>query len=289
MEIHRSRDGSELAVLAATWELNPRISFEALASEFRANPLKAWRNYGSVVTHGHEAAIKEPDAVLNRQNLSRDTPWVLSKDCYADWFRGRRGVRYFMHFDLSKNRDSTGLALVHRERDGRLVVDFMWQHRAPEGRDISYSLLRERYVYPLAGRAFHLECVSFDGFQSDETRQVLEERGIHTDYCSADKDTGPYDTLIDYVITDRCDYYSYPVFVRELEELRLVDGNEVRPSEAVQERRPRQQGCQRRGRLRLLHGGAGRSWTTRAPIRAASPSSASPARAGAAGPSGSEL
>jgi hypothetical protein len=210
--------------LAATWELNPRISFEALASEFRANPLKAWRNYGSVVTHGHEAAIKEPDAVLKRQNLSRDTPWVLSKDTYADWFRGRRGLRYFMHFDLSKNRDATGLALVHRERDGRLVIDFMWSHRAPEGRDISYSLLRERYVYPLAGRSFPLECVSFDGFQSDETRQVLEEKGIHTDYCSADKDTGPYDTLIDYVITDRCDYYSYPVFVRELEELRLVDG-----------------------------------------------------------------
>lgn len=226
MEIWRSKDGSEIAIIAATWELKPSVTFESLASEFKANPAKAWRNYGSVVTSGFEAAIKEPNAVLSRVNLSRDTPWRLAGDDggYAEWFRGRRGVRYFMHFDLSKNRDATGIALVHRERDGRLVVDFMWQHRAREGFDINYGLLRERYVYPLIGRGFHLECVSFDGFQSDETRQVLEERGIHTDYCSADKDTGPYDTLIDYVLTDRCDFYSYPVFVRELEELRLVNG-----------------------------------------------------------------
>lgn len=225
MEIWRTKDGSEIAVVAATWELNPRITFEALASEFQANSVKAWRNYGSIVTHGFEAAIKEPNAVLNRVNNSRETPWVLSGDGdYKEWFRGKRGTRYFMHLDLSKNRDATGIALLHRERSGHLFIDFMWQHRARDGFDINYAQLRERFIYPLLGRGFHLECVSFDGFQSDETRQVLEERGIHTDYCSADKNSGPYDTLIDYVLTDRCDFYSYPVFVRELEELRFING-----------------------------------------------------------------
>jgi hypothetical protein len=227
VEIWRSKDYSEIAVIAATWELKPSVTFESLASEFKANSVKAWRNYGSVVTHGFEAAIKEPNAVLNRVNHSRGVgPWRLAGESggYLDDFRGRRGLRYFMHFDLSKNRDATGIALVHRERDGRLVVDFMWQHRPRPGFDVNYAELREKYVYPLLGRGFHLECVSFDGFQSDETRQVLEERGIHTDYCSADKDTGPYDTLIDYVLTDRCDFYNFPVFVRELEELRFVNG-----------------------------------------------------------------
>jgi hypothetical protein len=211
--------------VAATWEMNPKITFEALASEFQGNAVKAWRNYGSIVTHGFEAAIKEPNAVLSRVNGSRDTPWLLAGDGgYAEWFRGRRGVRYFMHLDLSKNRDATGIALLHRERSGHLSIDFMWQHRAREGFDINYAHLRERYIYPLLGRGFHLECVTFDGFQSDETRQVLEEKGIHTDYCSADKSSGPYDTLIDYVLTDRCDFYSYPVFIRELEELRFING-----------------------------------------------------------------
>jgi|PlaIllAssembly_1097288.scaffolds.fasta_scaffold02258_2 hypothetical protein len=224
MEILRSTDGSEIGIVAATWELNPKVTFDSLADEFKRNPSKAWRNYGSVISTSIDAAIKEPDAVLRRVNLARPSPWDLRLNQFAAWFAPRYGTRYFLHFDLSRNRDATGVALCHREKNGVLVVDFMLQHRAIAGKNINFAELRERYVYPLVAKGFHLQCVSFDGFQSDETRQVLEERGLHTDHCSADKSTDAYDTLIEYLFSDKLDFYSYPVFTQEFEELRLIDG-----------------------------------------------------------------
>jgi len=49
MEIWVSKDLSDVAVVAATWELNHKITFESLAKEFETNPTQAWRNYGSKI------------------------------------------------------------------------------------------------------------------------------------------------------------------------------------------------------------------------------------------------
>ena len=62
MDVWHSPEGTEIAVIATTWELNPKITFESLADEFKRNPQKAWRNYGSVVTLNIEAAIKDMGA-----------------------------------------------------------------------------------------------------------------------------------------------------------------------------------------------------------------------------------
>lgn len=224
MEIWRTKDGSEIAVKAATWELNPKITFESLADDFQRNPVLAWRNYGSEVKHNLEAALKDPNAVINAVNHGRAVPWDFARSTIPGWLRGRRGVRYFIHFDLSKNRDATGIALVHREANGTIVVDFMLRYEAEVGKNISFSFLRETYVYAFTQRGFHIECVTYDGFQSDETRQVLEEKGYATDYVSADRDTAAYDTLIDLLLNKRLDFYQYPPFIREMEELKLVNG-----------------------------------------------------------------
>lgn len=224
MEIWQSPDGSEIAVTAATWEMNPKITFESLAAEFQRNPVKAWRNYGSVVTLNIEAAIKDTDAVLRHANTLREDPWDAVRNRFKVWFRGRPGVRYFLHFDLSKNRDATGIGLSHRERTGVSVVDFMHRVESVMGQDINYGKLREDYIYELTNRGFHLQLITYDGFQSVETQQVLKEKGYETDQCSADKTTEPYDTLIEQVLGQRIDYYVHPTFIRELEELKLVNG-----------------------------------------------------------------
>jgi len=58
MEILRSTDGSEIGIVAATWELNPKVTFDSLADEFKRNPSKAWRNYGSVISTSIDAASR---------------------------------------------------------------------------------------------------------------------------------------------------------------------------------------------------------------------------------------
>lgn len=224
MEVYQSQDGAKIGVVAATWHLNPKVTFHSLAPEFRKNPVLAWRNYGSVVAFSIQSAVKDKQVILAHTNTLRENPWDVSRETFQPWFRGRPGRRYFLHFDLSKNRDATGIALVHREDNLIPVVDFMHRVQAPFGKDINYAYLRDTFVYGLTGRGFAIQQITYDQWQSVETRQVLAEKGYLTDEVSAEKSTGPYDTLIEQVLTKALDYYEHPAFRRELEELRLIDG-----------------------------------------------------------------
>lgn len=220
MEVYRSVDGSEVAVVAATWELNPRISFESLAPEFQKNPTKAWRNYGSRVSGvGGQTALKDPGIMLRRINFSRRDPWDYARDQFYPDFRGRRDREYYIHIDLAQNKDAAGIACAHREPTGVAVVDFMHAHRARPGQDIQFAEIREKYIYALHARGFHIRLVTLDQWQSIEFRQVLSGQGWLTDEQSADKTTAPYDTLIEMLGTDRIDYYNEPQFIREMQAL----------------------------------------------------------------------
>jgi hypothetical protein len=223
LEIHRSRSGDEIAVIGATWHFNDKITFDSLADEFKKNPLLAWRNYGSVIHADMHGAVMDKTVFLRHVNGTRHNPWDLLRDQYSESFVGRRGMKYFMHFDLALNRDKVGIAIVHREGE-ITVVDFLHQHQPRAGHDVNFADLREKYVYPLRSRNFFLACISFDGFQSAETRQVLAEKGYTTDYCSADRTKEPYDTLIELILGHRLDYYLLEVFIKEMENLQLVDG-----------------------------------------------------------------
>lgn len=229
MQIFRSKDGAEVAVVAATWELNPKITVASLADEFKTNRAKALKNYASIVTHNVEAAIKDPDMVLRAVNTARSNPYDFTRKKFFEWFRGIPGVRYFIHFDMSLSGDATGVAMTHRLSSGKVILDFMLRVEVPFGRNINFAQLREDFVYEMTKRGFHIQLVTYDGFSSLETRQVLEEKGYLTDHESADKDTDAYDSLIELIAntsdTDRrFDFYSYPIFIIEMEELKLVNG-----------------------------------------------------------------
>ena len=220
MQVHRSRDGSEIAVTAATWELNSKISFESLQPELQRNPAQFWRNYGSKV--GGEAngtAIRDSTLILQHVNLTRADPWDYAKNTLHPWVRGRRGLRYFMHFDLAKNGDRAGIALAHIEATGVAVLDFLHAVSAKPGQNIDFEGLRD-LVFLFHSRGFVIELVTYDQWQSEDSRQQLEKKNFKTDYRSADRTPAPYDTLIEMLIAGRLDYYNHPLFLREMKALR---------------------------------------------------------------------
>jgi len=191
-----------------------------LAGEFKRNPAQAWRNYGSVVTGALvDAAIRDKAQVLYHVNTMRMSPWDLQRNKLHEWVRGKRGVRYFFHFDLAKNKDAAGIACVHLERTGVVTVDFMHRIAALPGKNIDFDQLRG-FVYLFTERGFHVELVTYDQWQSEDSRQTLEKKGYKTDYRSADKSSAPYDTTIEMLLSGRLDYYSHPIFIREMESLR---------------------------------------------------------------------
>jgi hypothetical protein len=225
IEVYRSEDGAELAVVAATWHLQPKTTFESLKMEFERDSVKAWRNYGSKLTGSSESPLRDPQTVNALANRDRVTPWDHERHAFHPWFQGVPGAVYFIHLDLAKNHDSAGLALCHRDAQTRkIVVDFMDGVVGKNGGEIQIADLRELYIYELTRRGFHIQMVSYDQWQSLESQQILRRQGYEVEECSADKTMEPYDTLFDVLLTGQLDYYLHPQFVRELQGIRRVGG-----------------------------------------------------------------
>lgn len=177
MEVWQSLEGTEIAIVAASWHLNDKITFTGLADEFRRDPVKAWRNYGSRVQFSMETALKDPTILDQRVNTARTDPYRAESRRFEPWFRGKPGALYFLHIDLAKNKDGAGVGLVHQEpaldhtgrpilREDRPVwrnvVDLVHREVAPFGAEIDFSWVREQFVFELVRRGFNLRLVTTD-------------------------------------------------------------------------------------------------------------------------------
>lgn len=232
IEIYRSANGSEMAVVAATWHLQPKVRFEDLAHFFKDDEAKAWRNYGSKVKGGVDTdALKDKTIVNAQANRTRLHPWNEDRQEFEPWFRGEPGVNYFIHIDLAKNHDAAGIALGHKvRRSSRVVLDFLHAVHALGGRDIQIADVRNTFVYGLTARGFRIKGVSYDQWQSLESQQELAARGYEVKELSADKTKAPYDTLIGLLKANNLDYYLHPQFIREMEKLKKYDKKYDHPS-----------------------------------------------------------
>jgi phage terminase large subunit-like protein len=111
-------------------------------------------------------------------NTSRPSPFDPVRKKFYEWFRGKAGRHYFVHVDHSVSQDNTGMAMVHREPTGSIVVDWMWAEMVPEGRKISFAAIRE-YIYELRSHGFLIEQVTFDQFMSENTPSSGREELPH--------------------------------------------------------------------------------------------------------------
>jgi hypothetical protein len=92
--------------------------------------------------------------------------------------------------------------------------------------EIDFARLRE-LIADLRRRGYRLAQVSFDGWQSVDSRQILRRQGFRTALVSVDRDLGPYETLKELVNTGRLHFPRYEPLLQELKRLELVDGRKV--------------------------------------------------------------
>jgi hypothetical protein len=131
------------------------------------------------------------------------------------------GAVYAMHADLAVRKDCAGIAMAHvrnwdeqevigsddtgtdvlmTERRPFVVVDFVIKYEADLGanppREIQVRWARELCL-ELRRRGFNIRWFSFDGFQSADSMQILEQNGIESKRVSTDLSTEPYRGLRD--------------------------------------------------------------------------------------------
>lgn len=142
-------------------------------------------------------------------------------------FRPVKGARYAMHGDLALNGDAAGVAMAHvvdwteqdqmaagehgeehvfRQRRPNVKVDFVIAYTA----DIGATPAREIQIrwgrllaFELTRRGFNVRRFTFDGYESVDSRQILESKGIEAERVSTDLSTEPWRNLRDVMYEGR--------------------------------------------------------------------------------------
>lgn len=203
-------------------------------SAFRRNPVKALRDLAGIPPEATDPFITLTERIDRCQELwheryGEDSPVTSSpvNPQFEPWFRADSQIKRVAHVDIatSGDGDAMGIAVAHIpgivEVDGEekplIVFDALMRIHAPSGSEIMLSDMR-RILYRLRDDlGFELKLVTFDGFQSTDSIQLLRKSRIMTDYLSVDKSKQPYEDLREGIYDERILFPRYMTSLNEVD------------------------------------------------------------------------
>ena len=246
------RDTNEMEKEIAAGTYVPRVLWKipiSFLSEFNRDSLKAKRDLGAEPTRTIQAYYPDPFIASKRVNMAREVPYDEQTKSFKDWFKcTNKAYPRFIHVDLATKKDAVGIAMGYRsgyttvdgEMRPKVYMDLMLRIQAPNKGEIMFTDVRQ-IIYTLQDLGFPIGQVSFDGWQSVDSIQILRTRGINATMLSVDRTIEPHETLKSCLQDDRLDYYRYTVldkagtpdekyrniFEDEISSLELLDGKKV--------------------------------------------------------------
>lgn len=205
---------------------------------FRRNRNKAWRDFGAV-------ASLALDPYFGEEEYAR-----LAGIVGAGWYNSPdlsnlspEPAEYAVHVDIGLKRDALGFCLAKIRDDGgadvKAILRVVCAKRAEQLRKknepfdlvIGHDQVQleevRQIIYRLTDRGFFIGSVSFDGFQSIDSIQQLQNRGYDAKMISCDRDMKAYDTFKDFVNTGRFTSCRHDFFLLECSRLEQKDGKKV--------------------------------------------------------------
>lgn len=146
------------------------------------------------------------------------------------------------HVDLGLTKDACGIAIGHvagikvvdrmnpetEEMEIEVLpviaIDLVLRIVAPPNGEIEFAKIRELLSSLRDHYSLNIKYVTFDGFQSVDSRQILRRQGFQTDYLSVEK-IEPYRALRDCLYDGRLLLPNHQFLLRELAELEMVRHN----------------------------------------------------------------
>lgn len=214
-----------------------RVPIE-LKSGFEMNIIRSLQDLGGVSTTTSGKLFNSP-AVFNDCIDSRfKHPFVAQEIVIAtgdnmqikDYLR--EGVGFadkekprYIHIDQSTTTDSTGITSVYIDsiieeegvRKPIYGVDFMLRINPPKPpKKIAIYKIRNFVVYLRDVVGINMGKVTYDIFNSEESRQILEELGFNVAYRSVDRNDKAYLDLVEIMYEKRLKMYDYPILRHEL-------------------------------------------------------------------------
>ena len=199
--------------------------------DFGRNPQRALRDLAARPTEAYAAYFTDAEALEACCDLPGPPPLDEHGRWREDFHAPDRRAR-FLHVDLGLKHDACGLAMVHcepgaqRPEEPEVYADLLCRFSAPPGGEVDFARVRE-LIGDLRRRGFQIAQVSFDGWQSVDSRQILRRQGLRTALVSVDRDLGAYETLKELVHTGRLHLPPCAPLLQELRRLELVRGIKV--------------------------------------------------------------
>lgn len=220
-----------------TWEVKPGVSKEDFAADYEEDPIMAAAMYECKPTYSNAPFITNTIALeecFYKTDVAPVTPlYILKGNSYDVRYEisnnlvPMAGAIYAIHADLATTGDRAGVAMSHVKsyveheepttaRDGReytkreflpeLYTDFAFAFEADltatPAREIQIRWVRE-LCFELQRRGFRIGKVTYDGYQSTDSIQLLNRAGIESERVSVDLKPDIYLNLRDLMFAGR--------------------------------------------------------------------------------------
>jgi hypothetical protein len=156
---------------------------------------------------------------------------------FRESFKPDPEKRYYVHVDLARVHDHAAVALAHVEKweqrniGGKLtepapvvVVDQVRYWTPSKTKNVDFTEIRE-YILSLKRRGFNVRLVTFDRWESADTMQYLNERGMKAERLSVAKKH--YEDFAMVIAEERVTGPQIELLIEELLQLRIMKNDRV--------------------------------------------------------------
>lgn len=202
----------------------------AFLTAFESNPVKALRDLAGI-----PPAVEDPFiALTDRIDDAMDAyearmPDLLypvgsspNRPQFADNFYATDKLKRAVHVDIgyAAHGDALGMAMGHIpemvEVDGELqpfiMFDMLLRIKPSGGQKLMLADFR-KIIYELRDeRGFNIAVVTFDGFQSQDSIQIMKKKRFNTAEVSVDRNKGPYEDLRQAIYERRIGFPRYKTY-----------------------------------------------------------------------------
>ena len=183
-----------------------RIPLE-LKTAFLRDPDNFLRDIACISTETTRPFIRRKELIGQLIEGADKNPFNEKNMLFDSGFKCTDKFARYMHIDLGLNKDAVGISMchaphfVHRDitiLDTREIrtestrvpfvkFDFLGRIKARKGEEIILADIRSLITDQLARKGFYIKLITFDGFQSVDSIQILESQGYRVGRLSVQR------------------------------------------------------------------------------------------------------
>lgn len=210
--------------------------------DFDLDPVQALKDHAGIPPHVEDPFISTPDRVdiaqqkwherYSEANIGipaympvsdRPDEVQFHQRLNANLFGGGASLRRALHVDIgyASHGDAAGMAMAHIPElvmmDGELkpiiVFDFLLRMKPGSGNALMLKDFRRIIRELRDDRKFKIGVVTYDGFQSQESLQLLRDAKFNATELSVDRNKGPYEDLREAIYERRIEFPEYMTYM----------------------------------------------------------------------------